>query len=90
MNTRPELAPQQAPTQTNHGTGESGFCCGDGVCALLLIVLGALFLANTLDIFPYGFYLWRFWPVILIAAGVWILWKRTNGVPASRQEGEPR
>ena len=45
---------------------------------LVLIVLGALFLLNTLDFFPLRF-LWRFWPAILIAVGVWMLWKRTGG-----------
>ena len=45
---------------------------------LILIVLGALFLMNTLDFFPLRF-MWKFWPAILIAVGVWMLWKRTGG-----------
>lgn len=45
---------------------------------LVLIVLGALFLLNTLDFYPLRF-MWRFWPAILIALGVWLLWKRTAG-----------
>jgi len=45
---------------------------------IILIVLGALFLMNTLDFFPLRF-MWKFWPAILIAVGVWMLWKRTGG-----------
>jgi hypothetical protein len=50
---------------------------------LILIVLGALFLLNTLDFFPLRF-LWKFWPAILIAIGVWMLWQRSGG---ERREG---
>jgi len=49
---------------------------------LILIVLGVLFLFNTLDFFPLRF-LWKFWPAILIAIGVWLLWQRTSGTPTS-------
>ncbi|MGH9804886.1 MAG: B-box zinc finger protein [Candidatus Acidiferrales bacterium] len=51
---------------------------------LVLIVLGGLFLMNTLDFFPLRF-LWRFWPAILIALGVWMLWKRTGGESRGRE-----
>lgn len=47
---------------------------------LILIVLGTLFLLNTLDFYPLHF-LWKFWPAILIALGVWLLWQRTAGSP---------
>jgi len=50
---------------------------------LILIVLGALFLMNTLDFFPMRF-LWKFWPAILIAVGVWMLWRRMGGESGSR------
>jgi hypothetical protein len=48
---------------------------------LVLIVLGVIFLARTMDIFDFHYfrYLWRFWPLILIAIGAWMLWQRTGG-----------
>ena len=48
---------------------------------LILIVIGVLFLLNTLDIFRWTYELRRFWPVILIALGAWLLWRRTTGAP---------
>lgn len=50
---------------------------------LILIVLGVLFLVNTLDIFHFHWFrfMWRFWPMILIGLGAWLLWKRTSGAP---------
>ncbi|MGH9863650.1 MAG: B-box zinc finger protein [Candidatus Acidiferrales bacterium] len=53
---------------------------GTPIGPLILIVLGALFLMNTLDFFPF-FYVWRFWPLVLILVGVWMLWKRTTPPP---------
>lgn len=47
---------------------------------LILIVLGFLFLANTMHWFEFHFFfLRRLWPLILIFLGVWLLWKRTSG-----------
>jgi hypothetical protein len=48
---------------------------------IILIVLGVLFLARTMDIFDFDYfrYLWRFWPLVLIAMGAWLLWRRTSG-----------
>ena len=54
---------------------------GTPIGPLILIVLGALFLMNTLDLFPF-FYFWRFWPLVLILVGVWMLWKRTTPPPS--------
>lgn len=56
---------------------------------LILIVLGALFLMNTMGIFDWHWWhLGRFWPVILIALGAWLLWKRTAGATGGeRKEG---
>jgi hypothetical protein len=55
---------------------------------LVLIVLGALFLMNTLGIFHWGWWhLGRFWPVILIALGAWLLWKRTTGASSGEGKG---
>lgn len=49
---------------------------------VILIVLGVILLLNTLDIFQWRFYLWRFWPLILIALGAWLLWRRTAPPPS--------
>jgi len=42
--------------------------------AFLLIGVGVLFLISNLDIF--NFDMQRFWPVIIIAVGVWMFWRR--------------
>lgn len=65
------------------GWEELGF--GEGratpIGPLILIVLGALFLLNNLDIFDWVRPMVRLWPVILIALGAWQLWRRTVGGP---------
>ena len=46
---------------------------GVSVPGIILIVIGALFLANSLDLLDIGDLLrrvWRLWPIILIAIGV--------------------
>ena len=43
--------------------------------ALVLIVLGVLFLLNTLDVFHWN-WIGKFWPVFLIVLGVWTWLKR--------------
>jgi len=54
--------------------------------AVLLIVLGVVLLLNTLDILDFR-YLARYWPVVLILAGVYMLWARlTAQPPVSGQE----
>lgn len=59
------------------GGAESGETTPIG--PVILIVLGVLFLLNTMDILPYGFRIWRFWPLALIALGGWLLWKKAAG-----------
>jgi Domain of unknown function (DUF5668)/B-box zinc finger len=44
--------------------------------AVVLIGLGALFLLHTMGIFEYGFE--RFWPLILVGLGGWMLVKQKN------------
>ncbi|MBI4462198.1 MAG: B-box zinc finger protein [Acidobacteria bacterium] len=45
---------------------------------IILIVLGALFLLNTLDVFRWTWHISRFWPVVLIGIGAWLLVKRAR------------
>lgn len=45
---------------------------------ILLLVAGAVFLLANFEI-DFGFDFWRFWPVIIIAFGIYILIKRDNG-----------
>ncbi len=88
MNENTALTPAQTSPATHRHGGEAGFCCGNSLfCALFLIAFGAFFLLGNLDVFPRDFYLWRYWPVLLIALGGWLLWKRTTGASTSRQPG---
>ena len=50
------------------------------VGAIILIGLGILFLLGTLDVFS-AEWLWRAWPILVVAAGVWLLVSRTRRVP---------
>lgn len=50
--------------------------------AVLLIVIGVIFLLDTMDLVPLGT-LFRYWPVILIAAGVWMLYQKLAAKPRS-------
>ena len=54
------------------------------VAAIGLIVLGVLLLLHTLDLLNFD-YVARYWPVLLIVAGVYLLWERF-----SRRDGEVR
>lgn len=61
-----------------------GFGGGSGSKAtplgpIIVIVLGVIFLLNSLDMFFWARYVWRFWPLILIALGAWLLWKQSAG-----------
>jgi len=54
--------------------------------AVALIVLGVILLLNTLDILDFR-YIARYWPVVLILAGVYMLWARLSaGPPLPGQE----
>jgi len=68
----------QAPASS--GWESLGFGNGKGtpIGPLILIVLGVLFLGNTLDMFHWTSYIWRLWPLALIALGAWMLWRRTG------------
>src|SRR5215510_1996482 len=51
------------------------------VAGLSLILLGALLLLNTLGLLDFR-YMVRYWPVLLIAAGFWLLYLRITAPPA--------
>ena len=57
--------------------GGRGFPTG----AVTLIVLGVILLLNTLDILQFR-YIARYWPVVLILAGVYMLWGRLAAADA--------
>jgi TM2 domain-containing membrane protein YozV len=48
------------------------------VAGVVLVVLGILLLLHTLHIFDFE-YVTRYWPVLLIAAGVYLLYSRFSG-----------
>ncbi len=54
------------------------------VAGIALIVLGVLLLLDTLDLLNFE-YVARYWPVLLIAAGVYLLWGRFFGEPAGSE-----
>ncbi|HEX9760153.1 MAG TPA: DUF5668 domain-containing protein [Candidatus Acidoferrales bacterium] len=47
---------------------------------IFLIVIGAVFLLDRFDMFNFGWAIRRFWPLIIIAFGVWHLVKRPPSV----------
>lgn len=87
-------AKQRAAGLAPGSTGWEGLGFGKGgraapVGPLILIVVGVIFLINTLDIFHFHWFrlMWRFWPLALIGLGAWLLWQRT-GRSSGRPEGE--
>jgi hypothetical protein len=44
---------------------------------IILIALGALFLLNNFDWFPFHF-IWRLWPLILIGVGILLFRNRLS------------
>ena len=54
--------------------------------AVVLIVLGVILLLNTLDILDFH-YLVRYWPVLLILIGVYMLWGRLSASDSTASEG---
>lgn len=71
---------------------------GDGKASpigpIVLIVIGAIFLFNTMGFFHFFnlFHLFRLWPLALIAIGAYMIWQRTaGGPPPSRptEGGQP-
>jgi hypothetical protein len=54
------------------------------VAAIALIILGILLLLHTLDLLDFE-YVARYWPVLLIAAGGYLLYGRLAGHPAPEE-----
>ena len=55
------------------------------VAGIALIVLGVLLLLHTLDVLSFEFVV-RYWPVLLIVAGAYLLWNRFSGTAAPQGE----
>jgi TM2 domain-containing membrane protein YozV len=51
--------------------------------AFLLIGIGILFLLGNLDVFEFSIF-HNFWPIIVIAVGVWMFWQRRPACPCQR------
>ena len=54
------------------------------VAGIALILLGVLLLLHTLDLLDFE-RVARYWPVLLIAAGAYLLWGRFTGGDASEE-----
>lgn len=57
------------------------------VLPVVLIALGTLFLLNNLDLLRLRAVL-RYWPVLLIAAGCWMLYERVKGGGESEKDAQ--
>ena len=55
----------------------------------ILVIVGALLLANNFDLLPVG-WLRQWWPVLLIAIGVFSIVRPQHGRRDSRDGDEPR
>ena len=62
---------------------------GGAVAGIVLVVLGIILLLHTLHLFDLE-YLARYWPVLLIAAGVYLLYNRFTGHRSSEEVGHER
>lgn len=60
---------------------------GFPVAPVLMILLGVLFLLNNLNVLRLYDFL-RFWPVLLIGAGAWLLYVRLKGEPAAEARND--
>jgi Domain of unknown function (DUF5668)/B-box zinc finger len=57
------------------------------VAGVILVVLGIILLLRTLNVLDIDELMARYWPVLLIAGGAWLLWGRISGhnnAPAAR------
>ena len=72
---------ETAPAWDQLGFGPAGRPTPIG--PLILIVLGSLFLFNNLGFFYWVRFLWKLWPLALIAIGVLMLMRRAGAPPRS-------
>jgi len=78
------------------GWGALGLTAAPGqatpIGPIILIGLGVLFLLETLDLFDFSYfrYVGRMWPLVLIAVGAWMLWKRTSAAPPPPPNAPPQ
>ena len=49
------------------------------VAGVILVVLGVILLLRTLNVLDIDELMARYWPVLLIAGGAWLLWGRISG-----------
>jgi hypothetical protein len=54
---------------------------------IILIILGCLFLAGNFGLLRWS-WLQEWWPLILIAVGIWSLFSHRGGAPRARQDQE--
>ncbi len=57
------------------------------MAGVILVVLGVILLLRTLNVLDIDELMARYWPVLLIAGGAWLLWGRISGhnsSPAAR------
>jgi uncharacterized BrkB/YihY/UPF0761 family membrane protein len=73
MDGLPETQSPAPPPPVRPRRGEAALFWGLG-----LIVIGGLFLLRNFDVIPWHWHLWRLWPVVLIAFGLWMLWCRLD------------
>lgn len=55
------------------------------VAGIILVILGIVLLLHTLNLFNFE-YVARYWPILLIAAGAYLLYARLNGPSGSDKE----
>jgi hypothetical protein len=79
----PYIAPSVSPTNPHNGGNlwhsHSDHSVPTG--AVILIVLGVLFLLSNLGILS-GYWIDRGWPILLIALGIWIIIRRSQTPPS--------
>jgi Domain of unknown function (DUF5668)/B-box zinc finger len=60
------------------------------VAGVILVVLGVILLLRTLNVLDIDELMARYWPVLLIAAGAWLLWGRISGHNNTARHAEAR
>jgi hypothetical protein len=69
----------------SHGSGASRF----PAMPVVLIIFGVVFLLNNLEIFELRRIL-RYWPALMIALGVYLLWVRMSGAQKTNGASRPQ